>query len=571
MTDIDHTPDPLKNKINQSIEKIESQGEPEPYYDFCAAYQLEDGIQDNLFNQEFNQPHLLWIFIDPETGKNTSEITGDMLDAISTRIYNYSHVNLFIFGPTDSGKSEGAQGLGDYYQKEFYRLHKLNVKIPITFSDADIDDIAPMLEYGSMVIRDESSSVTGDDSGILKTKIGNLIRAIRIEQNSFIYVNPDVIEVPLVDYYLRTAGKKGVYKCNYCDEEYLNIRRCPECYSDLETVHSKCKTRFIVYVKRIDPLSNRASFIPLGRMYLGLHDNQELREEYERKKRENAQYLKKHSGLVEVHKDRILKEAQILAKECLKDNITSKVGMEVKMIEYNTQFTIDDADKMIGGTVNHNRLLFEATVQLLKRLQDQGNNILLGDDQEDQIEVDPYEKFKGYTFPYSEDDILNKAKQNANFRDIDRDFEIYRKKIKDGLLLDEIYPHYPDLTGPSSVTKVVKKVRGLINKVSGSLFENEYVKHLQTIYEDKVIHDGRNARPDAYVFVEALNELHVFSLKNISTKFLSRKELKPEQEFAFENRLEYKKVKLFHIANINNKIYVKEETNLSLTEDLVFN
>jgi len=566
--DIDHTSDPLQNKIIQTIDRIESQGEPEPYYTFCDTYRMEDDIQDNLFNQEFNEPHLLWIFIDPETRRKTPPMTEDILNAISTRIYNVSHVNIFIFGPTDSGKSEGAQGLGDYYIKEMYRLQGLRVKIPIAFSDADIEDISPTLEYGSMVIRDESSSVSGDDSGILKAMIGNLIRAIRVEQNSFIYVNPDIIDVPLVDYYLRTAGKKGVYWCNNCNIEYLNTRRCPQCYADLEPIYSKCKTRFIVYVRQFNPISNKASFIPLGRIYLGLHDNQELREEYERKKRENAQFLKANSGLVPVHRDKAIKEANLLVRYCLKHNINTKVGMEVAVIDYNNQFTMDEADKMIGGTKNHNRLLFEKTAQLLKTV---GN---LGDeDNEDGAneQEDPYKKYKDYTFLYSEGYIIEKAKQNAHFRNIDRNFEIYFKKVKDGLLLDEIYPQYSGLTDPSSITKIVQKVQGIINKVSGSLFENDYVKHLQTIYKDKVIHDGSSGKPDAFVIVEDINELHIFSLKNISSFFLSRKEVKPEQEFAFENRLEYKKVRIFHIANIQNKIFVKEETNLSLTEDIVFN
>ena len=493
-----------------------------------------------------------------------------MLTAISQRIYNYSHINIFIFGTTDSGKSEGAQGLGDYYQKEFYRLHDLKVEIPIAFSDADIDEIAPNLKYGSMVIRDESSSVTGDDSSILKAKIGNLIRAIRCEQNSFIYVNPDIVEVPLVDYYLRTAGKKGVYRCNYCDIEYLNMRRCPECYSDLETVYSKCKTRFIVYVKQIDPLSNKASFTPIGRMYLGLHDNKELRDEYEKKKRENAQFLKYNSGLVPVHQEKVLKEAQILAKICLESNITSKIAMAVKMIEYNTQFTMDEANKMIGGTTNHNRLLFEATVQILNTLMLQGRKSLMIENDEEKVVLDdPFAKYKDYTFPYSKEEILIKAKENANFRNIERDFEIYLKK-QNGMLLEDIYPFYPDLNDPSSVTKITKKVQGLISKVSGKLFEKEYIKHLQTLYEDKVIYDGGIGKPDAFVIVEALNEMHIFSFKNINTNYIARKEVKPEQDFAFENRLDYKKVKLFHIVNIKHQIHVKMETDLSLTKDLVF-
>ncbi|GAH76857.1 unnamed protein product, partial [marine sediment metagenome] len=232
---------PLENKVIQTIEKIESQGE-EDYYDFCTVYQLEDEIQNNLFNQEFNQPHLLWIFIDPQTKKKTPPFTNELLFAISTRILNKSHINLFVFGPTNSGKSEFAQATAKYYKSEFYRLLRIHIIVHFGFSDADLDDLFPNLGYGHIFIRDESGGVSGEDSGLLKVRIGNLIRIIRAHQNSFIYVNPDLIEVPLVDYYIRIAGKKGVYYCSECDQEYINKRICPVCKnSELEVVYFKCK------------------------------------------------------------------------------------------------------------------------------------------------------------------------------------------------------------------------------------------------------------------------------------------------------------------------------------------
>jgi len=570
LTDIDHTPDPLENKVIQTLDRIDSQDELEPYWDFCEEYQMEDEIQSNLFNDEFNQPHLRWIFIDPETLKPSPSITKDLLNAISTRIYNYSHINLFIFGPTDSGKSELSQSLGDYYQKEFLRLHGLEVDLPIAFSDADIDTISPNLEYGAMLIRDESSSVTGDDSGILKEKIGNLIRAIRCEQNSFIYVNPDVVEVPLVDYYLRTAGKKGIFHCENCNIEYLNMRRCPECYSDMNPVYSKCKTRAIVYVKQIDPLSNKAAFRPLGRIIMSLHTNHQLREIYKHKKKENAIWLKQQSGLVGVHRDRVFKEAQILAKECFREGINTKIGMELQLLRYNNQFTMEEAHQMIGGTKNHNKLLFEETMNILSKLQ---NHEQLEDssNSEEESEVqDPFAHFKEYRFPYSKSEIIKRSKKNANFRNIERDFEIYKRKVDEGLIPEDLLPYYPNLTDISSLYRIVNKVQGLINQVGGRLFEKDYVKHLQTLYEDKVVHDGRKGCPDAHVIVEEKNELHVFSLKNLSTNYISRGELTPEQDFAFENRFNYNKVVLYIIANINYKIYVREETDLSLTSDIIF-
>lgn len=566
----------LEEKLESAKEEYLRSDDDDDYYDFCEYYKLEDDIQNNLFNQEFNELHLRWIFINPETGKKTPAFTNDFLYAISTRIYNFSHINLFIFGPTDSGKSEGAQSLADYYKTEFYKIQNIEVDIPIMFSDADLDDVSPTLGYGSMVIRDESSNVTGDDSGILKTKIGNLIRAIRIEQNSFIYVNPDIIEVPLVDYYLRTAGKKGVYYCPNCDMEYLNLRRCPECYIDLKIIYSKCETRFIVYYRQIDPLTNKGYFIPLGRIYLRLHNNKELRDEYEKRKRENAIFLKQQVGLVTVHRDeaKLEKEAQILAKRCLINNISTKIGMEVQMIEYNSQFTIDEAIKMLGGTPKHNRLLFEKTAQLLDKLQNQGDQLLIEDTQEtEDSEQDPFEEFKYFTFPYSYDDIIKKAKKQAKFRNVERDFEIYFK-VQNGIIYEDIIPDYPNLSDKSSITKIVQKTQNLISQLTGYLFEREYTKFIQTLYQDRVIHDGSPGKPDAYVIVEELNELHIFSLKYLNLgdkyKYIPIKNINAELGFAWENRLSYNKVRLFNIVlNYSmQEILVSEIKDFSRTKNI---
>lgn len=577
MTDIDRSPDPLKNKVLQVVERIESQVEPEPDYDFCTVYQLEDDIQNNLFNQEFNDPSLLWIFIDPKTGKKTPPFTNELLFAISTRILNKSHIFLFLFGPTNSGKSEFAQAIAKYYKSEFYRLLRIHIIVHFGFSDADLDDLFPNLGYGHIVIRDESSSVSGEDSGLLKTRIGNLIRVIRAHQNSFMFVNPDVVDVPLVDYYIRIAGKKGVYYCSACDQEYINKRICPVCKnSELEVVYFKCKIRAIVYYKKVDPLTNRISFVPLGRMYLSLHTDAELRDLYEERKDKNIQFLKERSGLLGVHfnRERILKEAQILAQLCNKKHIRTKIGMQLEMIEYNSRFTMDEARKMIGGTDKHNKLLFEKTAQLIKSINtdlDDGElneNDPINTDNNDNGE-DPFLPFKQFAFKYSNKDILKIAKNNATFQQPERDFEIYFKMQK-GSLYETILKGYPELNDKSNISYIKKKVQGLINDTGGRLFEQEYVRHLQTLYKDKVVHEGGSGEPDTYVLIEELNELHIFSLKKISTNHLSRKEISPEQEYAFKNRFKYKKVRLFIIALINNKICVQEEVNFAANDSITF-
>jgi Zn finger protein HypA/HybF involved in hydrogenase expression len=576
LTDIDHTPDPLENKIIQTIEKIESQDE-EDFYDFCTEYHLEDNIQDNLFNQEFNQPHLLWIFIDPQTKRNTPPITNEVLFAISTRIFNKSHINLFLFGPTNSGKSEFAHSVAKYYKSEFYRLLRIHIVVHFGFSDADLDDIFPNLGYGHLFIRDESGGVSGEDSGLLKVRVGNLIRVIRAHQNSFIYINPDLVEVPLVDYYIRIAGKKGVYYCSECDQEFINKRICPKCKnSELEVVYSKCRIRAIVYYKQVDPLTNRASFVPLGRMYLNLHTDEVLRDIYKEKKDKNIKYLKERSGLLGVHfnHQRISKEAQILAQLCNKKHTKTKIGMQLEMIEYNSKYTMDESNKMIGGTDKHNKLLFEKTAQLLKSTDTDLSDEVVNEgdptnnDNNNNGEA-PFLPFKQFKFKYSDKDILKKAKEEANYQDIDRDFEIY-SKAKKGILREQIVSEYSNFNDKTRVSQIKKSVQGLINDTGGKLFEREYVRHLQTLYKDKVVHEGGSKEPDAYVHIEELNELHIFSLKKITTNYLPREEISPEQKYAFDNRSKYKKIRLFIIALINSRIYVREETNFGANGNITF-
>ena len=85
-----------------------------------------------------------------------------------------------------------------------------------------------------------------------------------------------------------------------------------------------------------------------------------------------------------------------------------------------------------------------------------------------------------------------------------------------------------------------------------------------------MIHAGAPGEPDTYVLIEELNELHIFSLKKIATNHLSRKEISPEQEYAFKNRFKYKRVRLFIIALIKNGIYIIEEANFAATDNITF-
>lgn len=503
----------LEDKLERAKDELVSSDDE--YYDFCEKYVKEDGIQNSLFNQKYNSPGLQWIFIDPLTKRKTRPLTIDLLDAIDTRIINGSHIAFFIHGDTNEGKSEMAISIAKYYQKAFKKYQNIDITIHLTFSDSDLDKVFPNLKRGDIVIRDESSIVTGEGSQILQTRINNLIRVIRAHQNSFIYVNPDVVKVPLVNYYLETAGK------NYKER----------------------KTRLILYDKEQ---------FPIGRLYLSLHSDQEFRDRYEKLKDENIEKLKLTSGLVPLSIDnkKLTRQAEVLMNLCIEENTDTKIGMKDLLLEYNDQFDETERDQQIGGTEQYNKLLFERTSRYLKKLKVGNYSKETKDTGQEEKEV--FEKFKQFIYPYSYEDIIEKTKEEAKarkkFRNTDRNFEIYLK-IQNEVLYDDILPEYPELNDKSAITRIKERVEGFLNEFAGKLFESKYSKFLQTLYKDKVIHEGGPGEPDAYVIVEELQELHIFSIKYLkSGDSIPSKELNPELEFAWKNRFEYKKVKLFLIV-----------------------
>jgi len=102
MTITDQTQVEAYKKKLDYLESLEEQG---ALSDYCIEYELEDEIQENIFNMDFNQPDLKWIFED-EKGKETPPVTDQFLSSIVRRIKNQSHILIFIFGKTNSGKSD---------------------------------------------------------------------------------------------------------------------------------------------------------------------------------------------------------------------------------------------------------------------------------------------------------------------------------------------------------------------------------------------------------------------------------------------------------------------------------
>jgi len=174
--------------------------------------------------------------------------------------------------------------------------------------------------------------------------------------------------------------------------------------------------------------------------------------------------------------------------------------------------------------------------------------------------------FKQFNFGNYQEELYDFIKQNTNWRNKERDFEIY-KEIQKGTLYSEIAGRLEcDI---STISKINKKVQSSINNLKGKLFEIEYEKYLNSLAKlngYRIVRDGEPGKPDIYITNEKKKEMYVLSLKNLELNkksfCITKKQLKPELEFAYYNSTfeVYKNVVLYLIVfdSLTEKLYVNE-------------
>jgi len=196
---------------------------------------------------------------------------------------------------------------------------------------------------------------------------------------------------------------------------------------------------------------------------------------------------------------------------------------------------------------------------------------LIGDCKYDLEEIEEDNKpivevLKQYKFENYQEDLYNFIKQNTNWRNKERDFDIYNE-IKNGKLLSEI----ADKLGYdiSNISKINKKVQSSINNLKGKFFEIEYEKYLKKLDKFRnceIVRDGNPGKPDIYIVDDIKKEIYILSLKNLELNkksfCITKEQLKPELEFAYlKNTFEdYKKVILYLVVfdSLTEKLYVEE-------------
>jgi len=173
---------------------------------------------------------------------------------------------------------------------------------------------------------------------------------------------------------------------------------------------------------------------------------------------------------------------------------------------------------------------------------------------------------KQFKFGNYQEELYDFIKQNTNWRNKNRDFEIY-KDIQKGILYSEIAGRLEcDI---STISKINKKVQSSINNLKGKFFEIEYEKYLKSLDKfrnGKIVRDGTPGKPDIYIIDNIKKELYIFSLKNLELNkdsfCIVKDKLKPELEFAYLKNAfeEYNKVVLYLIVSdsLTEQLHIKE-------------
>jgi len=228
-----------------------------PRRNLCTQFKLERKLQTISFNKKYNNPKYNWILF------AENDLTPLFTDDLTWSVKDESNYVLVISGVPNSGKSEGTQTIAKFNEYQFKKILNKVIETIMSFSLAAFYDEVEYMEIGNMGVLDEVPKMTGKGSRLAEWHLSNLTRMIRAAQNSFIFTDAKEYKPDVVAFYLETAGK---YK-------------------------KQRITRYIIYDK---------DHLPLGHVYIPLHDDEEFRKEYKRVKMINIKKVRKYRGKNEI-------------------------------------------------------------------------------------------------------------------------------------------------------------------------------------------------------------------------------------------------------------------------------
>jgi len=279
--------------------------EDSQFKDFCTQFKFDFFADNEEFNERFNFGDN-WKFLYNDRTREFFHDIGKVIDI-------GSNVIIFIYGSRNMGKSEVAQRVALEYKRMFKTIKRRDIKHYIGFSDGEMAKIFPQMKKGEFAIRDESPYISGEGRITVQKNLQNICNITRGYQVSFIFINPYVIEQEGIDYYLEVAGK------------------------DIENRLIRC----LLYDRR---------HLLRGVVYIKLHEDDQLRQEYLKQKEENILRLMANAGgqYTGTDTERLLDHSIRLYNYCFKRGASSKTNIRTYLTNYNNQFKEGDANAIHG-------------------------------------------------------------------------------------------------------------------------------------------------------------------------------------------------------------------------------
>lgn len=531
-------------KINTKVRYV---SRPFKIIKCCKYYILEDNLEVVAFDKRFSDPKLRWVL------RRRYNYTKRFLKAMAERIGNKSNLIIVIYGTPNSGKSEGGQTVAFFIKYCFwkYRVFIAN-NLFMAFSTADFQTILTEMKPGDIGIRDESSKLSGIGSKNVQKYLDNITKIIRKSQNSFVFIDPTLIEPDVVSFYLETAGKRSFHKCKKCKRKYINLKKdtnriCPYCKDDLEPMYPYCKIRFILYDKNHDYL---------GHIYLPLHMSKRFRNKYKIKKDLNIKSLMANAGMVtpEIDIRRLDRDTEILTKLCLEYGVTKERQMHPLVTVYNAKQS-NDKDRIKGDTNYMNVLytyvflLFKKgiTIQKAKRKEELSTNIKFKDGDD----------FSDFCLRNIDDENMARVAQGIARGDGYRTMEL----------------NYPKKKFPKMTYHHIRKTSIYLRSVNsenniGFMFEKWYALSIGVPKGQlgKIL-GGSSDRPDL-IWKDVIYSLKFrLDSKASSLKFQQSTSLGPEYRYAKKNNKKYKLV--FMNPAWSMKIHIIEIDPIEDPEEII--
>ena len=519
--------------------------------DYCEVYEFDKIGDKENFNKKFNKPELRpYLFKDR---------TKDFFQDIDRQIELISNDVIMIFGPKGMGKSEVLQKIIKYWKRKFKEIKGIEVNKHslinyIGFSDSQMTSIARIMDRGDICGRDEDPNESGRGSKIDTGNFQNIINQTRELQTSFIFTHPEILKISGVDYFLEVAGK----------------------YRDTRT------TRCVWYDRRGEIL---------GMVNIELHEDDEFREAYGAKKKLNMENLLIYGGGSYSHynKKKFIEDLIKLYEFCEECGANRFADVKTHLTNYNLQIDPKkEPDKLIVGSIDYTNDVIRNVVNALKGNlrgnplkeyienqeesgEDDSSNIVTKDSRPG-FELD----FRGFTL--SLDKVFKTIKKEENWHNPEKDIQIF-KLAEAGQTQAQIGKIFK--LDRSSISGVIKKVRGKVNYYKGKYFEDiVYKKLLKSKLFDKVEKKGGSGVSDIFAYNNKENLLYIYSIKTLkideSPYSLEKSELNPEIKDALLCAIDYETHLIllchdnFHNQTIQIEYNYKNPTNLELSQYINF-